>query len=223
MKTLQVPPVTAVIINFRTPDLTQRAATSFRAFYPSTPLLLIDNGSGSTDAGELRRLAGDCGPETEALILPHNVHHGPAMDAALRHVASPYVLFLDSDCVVNRGGFLEVMTAQLTADAGRYAAGKKIMMDLRGFDLQGDQPGYPYIRPICMLVRREAYLGLPPFRRHGAPCLENMRAAVRNGLQLVHVPVEEYITHEGRGTASRHGYRLGLRGKINHLLHRLGL
>jgi Glycosyl transferase family 2 len=216
-------PVTAVIVNFRTPDLTRRAAASFRTFYPTTPLLLVDNGSGSADAGELRRLAEECGPATQTLILPRNIHHGPAMDAALHHVASPYVFFLDSDCTVNRGDILEVMTKQLEAAPARYAAGKKIMMDSRGFDLPENLGGHPYIRPICMLVRRETYLQLPPFRKHGAPCLENMRAAVREGFLLMHVPVEEYVTHEGRGTASRHGYRLGIRGKINHLLHSLGL
>ena len=37
--------VTVVVINFGTPDLTRRAAESFRSFYPLLPLLLIDNGS----------------------------------------------------------------------------------------------------------------------------------------------------------------------------------
>jgi hypothetical protein len=74
-----------------------------------------------------------------------------------------------------------------------------------------------------MLVKRESYLSLPPFVRHGAPCLANMRAAAAQGLTLSNFPVEEYVHHEGRGTASRHGYKLGVRGKINHVLNKLGL
>ncbi len=51
----------------------------------------------------------------------------------------------------------------------------------------------------------------------------NFIAADNAGFVLVHFPVEEYVHHEGRGTATRHGYRLGLRGKLNHLLNRLRL
>ena len=44
-------PLTVVIVNFRTPDLTGRAVHSLRSVYPSVPLLLIDNGSGDEDRG----------------------------------------------------------------------------------------------------------------------------------------------------------------------------
>jgi hypothetical protein len=214
-------PVTAVIINFRTLDLTRRAVTSFRAVYPSTPLLLIDNGSGSKDAEALQQLAAESSPRAATLLLPRNIHHGPAMDAALHHLHSPFVLFLDSDCIIRRGEFMEALCESLESNPLAYAAGKKIALDDRGFDITGGA-GHPYIRPICMLVKRELYFQLPPFRRHGAPCLANMQGAIRKGFLLIAFPIEEYITHEGRGTASRHGYRLGLSGKLNHLLHRFG-
>jgi Glycosyl transferase family 2 len=214
-------PVTAVIINFRTLDLTSRAVASFRAVYPSTPLLLIDNGSGREDAEALQRLAAESSPRTATLLLPRNIHHGPAMDVALHHLSSPFVLFMDSDCNIRRGGFVEGLYESLQSNPLAYAAGKKIALDDRGFDVRSGA-GHPYIRPICMLVKRELYFQLPPFRKHGAPCLANMRRAVQEGFLLVTFPVDEYITHEGRGTASRHGYRLGLSGKLNHLLHRFG-
>lgn len=216
-------PVTAVIVNFRTPDLTREAAASLRYRYPDLPLLLIDNGSGTSGAAELRHIADDPAVQGSALVLRRNIHHGPAMDLALRQVASPFLLFLDSDCVVRRGGFVELMQDLLDRDPAAYAVGKKISMDARGFDVPESSDAHPYIRPICMMIRRRMYLELPPFRRHGAPCLENMIAARGRNLRLVHFPVEEYVHHAGRGTAMRHGYRLGVRGKWNHLLHRLGL
>ena len=74
-----------------------------------------------------------------------------------------------------------------------------------------------------MLIRREPYLTLPPFERHGSPCLANMRAARAAGLALLDFPVDAYVRHLGRGTAGRHGYRLGMRGRLNHLLNKLGL
>ena len=215
--------VTAVVINFRTPDLTRRAVGSFRSFYPSVPLLLIDNGSGD-ESGQtlehLRALAPGC---TSVMMNPSNRHHGPAMDQALRSVNTPFALFIDSDCEVLKGGFVEAMLARAGEDRQNYAMGKKIFMNDRGFDVPERPGAHPYIRPICMLVRREFYLRLPPFERHGAPCLANMQAALASGYGLIHFPVEEYVRHEGRGTASRHGYRLGWRGRLNHFMNKIGL
>ena len=214
---------TAVIVNFRTPTLTRRALRTLRSFYPDLHLLIIDNGSrdGSLeDLSQLTRLH----PETTTLLAnKRNIHHGPAMDQALKTLDSKYVLFLDSDCVVSRGGFLEEMVDLCGSEASRYAVGKMIWMNGRGFDAPVQAGGHPYIRPVCMVIKRELYLTLPPFERHGAPCLKNMLAARKKTLGLIDFPIEDYVLHEGRGTADPHGYRLGLKGKLNHILNRFGL
>ena len=215
--------ITAVIINYRTPDLTERAVRSFRAVYPGVRLLLIDNGSGDESLDALHDMTRINESRTDIIANAENRHHGPAMDQALHSIDAPLVLFLDSDCEVLKGGFLEKMVALIEVDRRNYAVGKRIFMNDRGFDVAQESGGHPYIRPICMLIRRDAYLGLPPFRKHGAPCLENFVAAERSNLALIHFPVEEYVRHEGRGTAMRHGYGLGLRGRINHLLNKFGL
>jgi len=215
--------VTVVIINFRTPDLLRRAVSSFRTHYPAAPLLLIDNGSHDGSDIAMRELWRQSPDQTRLLLNHQNLHHGPAMDQALRHVQTPYVLFLDSDCEVLKEGLVERMIDVAHSDESHYAIGKKIFMNKRGFDVAESEDATPYIRPICMLVHRERYLSLPPFERHGAPCLTNMCAATARGLTLIHFPVEEYVVHLGRGTASIHGYRLGLRGRFNHFLNRLGL
>ena len=212
--------VSAVIINYRTPDLALRAARSLRSFYTALPLLLIDNGSHDSSEEVLRAFARG---NSELLLNERNMHHGPAMDQALRRLATGFVLFLDSDTEVLRAGLIERMQAALLERPQGYAAGKKIWMNRRGFDVPETAHGDSYIRPICMLLRRSMYFTLPHFERHGAPCLANMRAASARGLELIDFPVEEFIHHEGRGTASRHGYRLGWQGRLNYLLHRLGL
>ncbi len=216
-------PLTVVVINFQTPDLTSQAVRSLRRFYPDVPLLLIDNGSGDTSPRALEELRQAQPGPTELLLNVTNLHHGPAMDLALRLLQTPYVLMFDSDCLVERGGFLEAMLDLAQETPQGYAVGKKIFMNDRGFDVAESPGAHPYIRPICMLVNRERYLKFPPFERHGAPCLANMRAAAAAGLALLHFPVEDYVRHLGRGTASRHGYRLGWRGRLNHLLNRFGL
>jgi glycosyltransferase involved in cell wall biosynthesis len=215
--------VTAIIINFQTPDLTRRAVMSFRYFYPSLPLLVIDNGSTGDSPRSLAQITADAGGPTDILFNSTNLHHGPAMDQAVRHITSDFALFLDSDCEVVAGGFVENMAASLHETDHHYAAGKMIFMNDRGFDVPRSTTAHPYIRPICLMVKRNLYLRLPPFQKHGSPCLDNMVAATDAGFTLVDVPVEEYIRHKGRGTAGRFGYRLGWKGRMNHLLNRLGL
>lgn len=220
---MPTPSVTAVIINFQTPDLTQRAVASLRRWYPGLPLLLIDNGSSDDSPSVLRTLAGESSGLITLLCNARNLHHGPAMDQAMRHLVTDEVFFLDSDCTVLRGGILERLRDSLHADDRTYAAGKRISMNSRGFDVAPGPRAHPYIRPICMLIRRQQYLSLPPFTRHGAPCLENMRAATAAGLHLAHVPVDDYVHHEGRGTVGRFGYHLGWKGRLNYVLNRLGM
>ena len=218
-----VPATTAVIINFRTPGLTRRAYTTLRSFYPDLPVLLIDNGSGERSLEELAELARENPTTTALLANDRNIHHGPAMHQALMQLRSDHIFFLDSDCAVVRGGLLEEMVALLSRSATAYAVGKMTWMNARGFDVPSHAGGMPYIRPPCMVIKRNLYLALPPFERHGAPCLRNMAAAHEKKLELVDFPVEEFVRHKGRGTAERHGYRLGLKGRLNHLLNKIGL
>ncbi len=217
------PSWTAVIINYRTPDLTTRAVESFRHFYPNARLLLIDNGSGEEDVETLKGIQGNWPEATQLVLNRQNLHHGPAMDQALHTMGTEFALFIDSDCEVRQQGFPEVMLSELQKQDIQYTIGKRIYMDRRGFEIPRRPDAIPYIRPVCMMLKRSLYLNLPPFERHGTPCLANMKAAVERGLVLLDFPIDQYITHLGRGTASRHGYRLGLRGKWNYLLHRLGL
>lgn len=219
---LVVASVSAVIINFQTPDLTKRAVHSFRKFYPAVPLLLIDNGSADQSVPMLKEFAAADPDSTELVVNSRNLHHGPAMHQAMTLRAEEHVLFIDSDCEILRGGILEIMLEALSSSPEGYAAGKRTFMNRRGFDIPESPGAIPYLRPICLLVDRRRYLTLPPFMKHGAPCLANMKAATDRGFGLCPVPVDEYVRHLGRGTAARFGYRLGLRGKWNHFLNKMG-
>ncbi len=214
--------VTVVVINFRTADLTERAVSSFRQFYPSVPLLLVDNGSNNESVSTLHRLKDLIPEKTDLILNSQNLHHGPAMDQAIRRAQSPFVFFLDSDCEVFRGGFLEDMIGEFSRTRMAYAIGKKIFMNKRGFDVPESSNALPYIRPFFMMLAREPYLTFPPFVHHGTQCLENMTDARRKGYILLDFPVDQYVHHPGRGTAGRFGYGLGWRGKLNHLLNKFG-
>lgn len=213
--------VSAFIINYQTPELTQQAVSSFRRFYPDIFLVLIDNGSRDNSVQFLKNNIHPYSHITKFVVNSKNIHHGPAMHQAMQIAESEFILFLDSDCIVIEGGFIEKMIEVIESDANNYAVGKMVFMNKRGFDVK--QNGYKYIRPICMLVRREMYFKINPFERHGTPCLKNMISAVNRRYNLMDFEIEKYIFHKGRGTASLHGYNLGLKGKINHIFNKLGI
>jgi glycosyltransferase involved in cell wall biosynthesis len=127
--------VSAVIVNYRTPELTVRCAESFLARYPHVPLLVIDNGSGDGSADALRRLA-EAHDTVRAILNPENRFHGPALDQGIRACETPYVLALDSDCEVVRGEFLEPMAALLEEEPDAYAAGAVQTLDGFGYEVE---------------------------------------------------------------------------------------
>lgn len=206
-----------------TADLLKNAINSFRIYYPALPLVVFDNGSKDASIDYLLMLQGENSETTKIIFNKTNAHHGPAMDQALKILKSSYVLFLDSDTETFQSGWIESMLKLIQESELNYVVGKKIYMNKRGFDVETPGEGSDYIRPICMLIRRELYYTLPPFIKHGTPCLKNFKAAAIRNLRLIDFPVEKYVRHLGRGTASRFGYNLGWRGRLNFILNKIRL
>lgn len=215
--------VTAVIINYKTPELTLAAVESLRLYYHGLKIIVIDNGSKMNYLERLKFETTLIFSGVELISNTKNIHHGPAMHQAINYITTDYALFFDSDCKVIKKGFLEKMIKLIKTDKLNYAVGKLIFLNKRGFPTDDPQKGFAYIKPFAMLLKCDIYKKLPPFKKHGSPCLENMIAAVNNGFKLINFDVEEYILHLGRGTASKYGYNLGIRGKINYILNKLKL
>lgn len=211
--------ISAVVINYRTPDLLKTAVESFRRFYPEIPLLIVDNGSADDSSSAIEQLCAAGGGRVQAEYLPENIFHGPAMHLALQRQTTRYVYVFDSDTETLKGGFLESMHGALEKSEESYGAGHVVRANHRGF---ADTKGIPVLASAYMLLKRDVYLQLPPFIHHGLPALQNFQAAAKQGYRLIPYPIEEYVEHLGRGTAERYGYGLGLRSKIDYLLNRIG-
>ncbi len=208
--------VTAVTVNYRTADLTRRCVSSFLAQYPEVKLILVDNGSGDESTEYIRETAAQQ-PNVSAIFNLANLFHGPALDQGVRASQTRFVLTLDSDCEITRGGFLELMLGPFK-DPSLYAAGRLMLVDRFGFALPAaSQGGNRYIHPSSMLLDQEKYATLLPFEHHGAPCLANMRAAARAGFTFSDFPVADYINHDWRGTAGKYGYSLGAKTYLQSL------
>lgn len=220
--------VTAVVVNYRTLELTRRCVESFRERYPGVALLLIDNGSGD-ESTDYVRAAGQELRNVTVQLNDHNLYHGPALDQGIRLANTDYAFTLDSDCEVRVGGFLEQMQQRFD-DARVYAVGELRYKNRFGFTYaygyENPQPRprwIPYAHPYAMLLDRRKYLGLRPFVHHGAPCIRNMEDAKRKGYIVVDFPVGDSVAHEMQGTSSAHGYgfRAGTRQRLEYYLSRL--
>ena len=208
----------AVVVNYQTPDLLDVAVRSFKQFYPDVPLIIFDNGSQDNSRDVIEHLCRECA-NVVAEFSSSNLGHGPAMHAVISRAEYSWYFFLDSDTETKTGGFLEEMLSGYD-DPNHYAAGKVIPMNRRGFPAPG---GFPALDAAYMLIRQELYAALPSFAHHGAPVVQNFQEAASRGLVVLDYPVHNFIDHLHRGTVSRFGYGLGLRGKINFLLNKLGL
>jgi glycosyltransferase involved in cell wall biosynthesis len=211
--------IRTIIINFQTPDLLKTAIESFRKFYPISQITIIDNGSKDNSREVIERIRQAIPRYTETLLLDKNIYHGPAMNQAMNAVKEEYIFFLDSDTETKKGGFLEQMLAELELSATFYGIGRQITVNKRGFSAE---KGVTLLAPAYMLLHRRLYPSFPPFEHHGQPVLKNFIAAQKMGYTLKSFPIEDFIDHQWRGTASRFGYGLGWKGKIDFVLNKLG-
>ena len=213
--------ITAVIVNYQTPDLLEDAVLSFKTFYPSVNLLIFDNGSRDKSTIVIENLQEKFPDSIQTHFEPGNIFHGPALHKSITElIKNEFCFFLDSDTVTKKKGFLEKGVEILSSDKKNYALGRMIKTNERGFK---DLGGIPIIVTPYLLMKTGPYSDFPPFIHHGQPVLHNFREAQKKGMKLIDFPMHDYIDHLWRGTASKYGYGLGLRGKFEYLLNKIGL
>ncbi len=219
--TLTSDDISVFIVNYRTPDLLERAALSFRNFYPDVEMTIVDNGSNDRSADVINKLVSSNPVKTKKMMLEKNYFHGPAMDTAIRASTKEAAFFLDTDTETYRSGFLEQMLAELDGDERVYGIGRVDRVNRRGFATENGSE--TILISAYMMLKRSVYMILPPFIHHGMPTLENFSNARTRGFVLINFDIDAYIRHAGRGTASRFGYGLGFRGKLDYLLNKVGI
>ena len=211
--------ISVLIINYQTPDLLDKAVNSFLKFYPDIRIIVFDNGS-KDNSSEIIKGFVEKHSNIQAHFSKKNIFHGPAMDFALRNlVKTKYCFILDSDTETLKGGFLEEMKNILEKSENNYAIGSEENVNKRGF-LDADGKIRIIISPF-MLLKKSIYLKFSPFIHHGQPVMFNFNEAAKNGYAIFNYPIEEYINHLWQGTASRFGYKLGVKSKIDFVVEKL--
>ena len=159
--------VTALTVNYNTPDLLENLLSSFRKFY-DIPFLVID-GSEEVNFEKIKEYSN----RFNALIIhfPFNIHHGPGMAYGIRNIKTEQILLLDSDVEILRSGFIEDLQNKLLPES--YGIGCVGTVNENGVDAP---TGFRYLHPSCALLNTEIVLKYPLPVKHGAPMIEAMKA-----------------------------------------------
>lgn len=192
----------ATIINYKTLDLTSTLLNSLNEFYPTLPLLVIDNGSNDDSTDYLRQIEQ---PNIKVIFNDSNYGHGLALHQAMEVCKTKYLLTFDSDCKVLKPGFIEKMNQAFKSNHNLYAIGQMVTVDATGHNFLGHN-ALPYIHPSTAMFDVRKYFTLRPFYHHGAPCLQNMVSAIEHGYDLLDYPtIREFVYHQDGGTGGRYG------------------
>ena len=144
----------------------------------------------------------------EKLYTGGNIGHGPALHQMLKLCKTPYLLALDSDCVIQRPGFIEIMLEPFS-DSKVYAVGREMKLDRRGTAQppRKARKGSPHIHGSIIMLDVAKYHTLEPFVHYGAISLLNMPDAIAKGYRLEHYnigPKDSAVHHPFKGSRKRY-------------------
>lgn len=210
---IDVARIPIVTVSYNAPELLHGLVASLRQFYRN-PIYAID---GSTpDRVDAIRAAVAPFEGVELRVMNHNIHHGPGMAWAIQNLPlQGPVLFMDTDVVVRRAGFIEALLEQLGPED--YGVGAVAYVNREGFDIPYAYGAIAYLHPPCMLCNVEVMRQWPLPIKHGAPMVAPMQALHDAGKSelLRNVPWckndvtigtnKVYIDHLGMGTSTRTG------------------
>lgn len=187
--------ITGIIVSYNTKDLLKNCFESVRKFYPNLKLIIVD---GSHHANECFKYAKSLEDKNTRIVsLESNIGHGKGINIAVEYCSTEYFLLIDSDIIMNKKGCLEEMMSYFIMP-NVYGVGQIISVDENG---SNNYKGMDYLHPHFCIIRKYLYKQFSVAIHHGAPLLKSMiDLSKQKTIILICFPVEEYITHLGRGT-----------------------
>lgn len=210
-------------VNYNTPELIYEMVKSFRQFYDNE--ILIVDGSNKEKYERAKELLKDF----ESISIHHfgfNIHHGPGLAYGFHNLDCDKILVLDSDIIIYKGGFLELLENELKKE--NYGIGDVQRVDYNGFNIgsrkgaiglkesESKSGGIAYLHPAFMLINRDIALKWPMPIKHGAPMISTMTEIHKAGKDdlLQHCDFinndfrnepKQFFRHDWCGTVNRTG------------------
>lgn len=210
-------PVTFLVCQKNTKHLIQLCIESLIRFYPDVNILVVDDNS-DDDSLLYLKFKELTTPNIKVWYRNDGIYigHGDQLHKAIAdHIITDYVLIMDSDVIVERGGFLEDMLNSFDKNSKLYAIGT---LQPSSYANNGDEPKdlndvVRYANPQFSMIHRPTYFDLveagtdslgkhveAPFITDGTPLILNMKAAKDAGLDVGEYPTDYYVSHVSGGT-----------------------
>lgn len=191
--------ITVLICQRNTNDLIRLCLESLLRFYPDINVLVVD-GTSTDDSAFYLKYKSILHPNVKVWTRSGINSHGMTMDDAIhKHITTKYMLLMDSDVIIERGGCIEGMLHQFYVTTKLYATGSLMLVTRANYACGpplNDADILPYAHPSFSIYDVEKYKELKaPFVDHGAPCVYNIMAALENKLQIGYYPVDKYVSH----------------------------
>jgi hypothetical protein len=162
--------VSAVIVHYRTPAETLRAARAVAATAPAAEIVVVDNASHDG----IGRLIAGAVPSARLLTERSNRGFGAGCNRGARETSRPYLLFLNSDAFVKPGA---IAALEAALDRERRAAAVGPRLEHAGGSLQPSVRRLPTPWRIFCESSGLAFLagGRRPFEGHAATRQDHSR------------------------------------------------
>ncbi len=190
--------ITVLITQRKTPELIRLCLESLLQFYPDIPVVVVD-GDSQDESSEYLKLKSVMHPNVGVVTWIGRNSHGAIMDLAIRdHIKTEFVMTLDSDMIICRGGFIEEMLEEYKTNPKLYSIGSLMLVTRKNFacgapEDEGDILRYTH--PSLSIFHIPTYKTMRPFSDHGAPCVFNLLDAELKGLEVKEYPVDKYAAH----------------------------
>lgn len=197
--------VTVIICQRQTKTAIQMTLESLFRFYPDIEVVVSDDDS-RDDSSQYLAYKELVTPNLTVYWRSEGFHgHGMQLDEMLRQfVKTKYCLMLDSDVVIERGGFIEDMLQQFETYVEEfdslYAIGTMHYGSYKGNggEPESEDDAVPYPHPQCSMIRADLYLEMQhPFITDGAPLILNMKEAKDKNMRVAYYPTDKYVSHRG--------------------------
>lgn len=169
--------ITALTVNYNTPEYLERLLKSFREHY-DIPYYVLDG----SDRDKYEKIVDF--PKKYGIKLIHfdyNIHHGPGMAYGIKNIKTQQLLFIDSDMIILNNGWLDMMKDTLGRnDYGTGDIQKEYYMikDGNNKDKKGKQAykklWIDYLHPALALVNKDVVIRYPMPIKGGAPLINAM-------------------------------------------------
>lgn len=197
--------VTVICTQRKTKNAIQLTIESLLRFYPNILIVIADDNSLDDSAQYL---------QYKELVTPNLTvwmrteenssgrhGHGRILHELIeKFVRTKYVLTLDSDMVIEKGGFVELMIAEFEKDNNLYGLGT---LHYGSYQNNGGEPftpedAVPYAHPQLSMFRVDKYNETETeWIEDGAPLILNMKEAKDLGWRVDYFPTDKYASHRG--------------------------